>query len=107
MNGEGRVINPAQFQRVWIGMHQPCAVEQREALIALLNQEMQTNMMIASDPNYAADVVDPPNVTQTPVYPLLSMAFIVSLVSGGIVGIMLHILLGWRGRGLRRSMPLH
>lgn len=77
------------------------AVEQRAALIQLLDQETQTNMMIQSDPNYSADIVDPPHVSAAPVSPKLPVALITSVVAGFAAGLMLHVLI--RNFGLNTS----
>ena len=75
------------------------AIEQRQVLIQLLNQEEQTNMMIESDPNYAADIVDPSNVPPDPVSPVLTISLVASLMIGAFLGVLLYLFLramGWR-----------
>lgn len=75
------------------------AVEQRAALIQLLSQEEQTSMMIESDPNYAADLVDPPHVLPEPISPRFVLTLILSIFSGVFVGIIIYIVL--------RALDLH
>ena len=81
------------------------AVDQREALIGLLDQEEQTSMMIESDPNYAADMVDAPYALPYPVSPTLLVTIIASAASGLILGLILYLVLrraGLHDLALRR-----
>ncbi len=81
------------------------AVEQRQALIDLLNQETQTSMMIESDPNYSADIVDPPSISPSPVSPKISVVVIVSLIGGLVAGLAIHAILNAIGlRDLRLGL---
>lgn len=66
------------------------AIEQRQALILLLNQEVQKQMAISSDPNYAADVIDPPHASPVPVSPKLIINVAVAVLLGGIIGLAAH-----------------
>lgn len=79
------------------------AVEQRSALIQLLNQETQTSMMIESDPNYSADMVDPPSVTPDPISPKFVIVMLGSVLGGLIAGVILYVL--QRNFNLRAMWP--
>lgn len=75
------------------------AVDQREALIQLLNQEEQTRMMTQSDPNFAADMVDPPHASPAPVSPLFIASMFTSVMLGIVIGFLVYVVL--------RALGLH
>ncbi len=80
------------------------AVDQRSALIMLLNQEEQNAMMVSSDPSYAAEIVDPPHAPSAPVSPKFSATVVVSLFLGVLLGLLIYVglrLTGYYGRPFR------
>jgi len=63
--------------------------DHRDAIIALLKEQEQTQMMVSIDNHFAADIIEPAYILEKPVAPNWKILFPALIVLGGFLGLVI------------------